>query len=517
MKTIKNLVIILCLVFLIVISVIGQTNNGSFTYNYSGGINNAPYSWFKDFYIDVIPNTPIEIHYTNNNSSSMIVYSMENGQYYNYKNANEGSGYIHMISSSEGRIFFRCSYYWDNVGNPTLVIINYSPDPTYTVTTQPTIIQNDEFITGNLGIGTTVPKEKLTVSGGHGDTKIRLYSTGDGGSQPANLSLWASEPGMTYTGTGIGYNVNGSPYYGRIDNSRGSSYIRFLPCETKFQFQNASGSNIEALTIKENGNVGIGTPSPGSKLEIAGSTQADEEVGSIKLKSSSTLNQFMYAGYDDRYSAGYIQCMHPGTAAQNLLLAPQGGNVGIGTTTPGSKLEIGVPHDYNQSEAIRIGSYYDSGFYGMGMNYRLDGNGNPTGNLAVYHNSVQIDAISFDVSNGYVGIGTTIPDQALTVKGKIHANEVIVDLQSPIQPADFVFDSSYKLMPLNQVEQFVKTNNHLPEIPSAAEVSKNGLNMGEMQNKLLQKVEELTLYLIDMQKTINVQSSQIEELKKNQK
>ena len=72
-------------------------------------------------------------------------------------------------------------------------------------------------------------------------------------------------------------------------------------------------------------------------------------------------------------------------------------------------------------------------------------------------------------------------------------------------------------MPLNQVEQYVNTNSHLPEMPSAAEVSKNGLNMGEMQNKLLQKVEELTLYMIDQQKTINQQSAKIEELEKKLK
>ena len=216
---------------------------------------------------------------------------------------------------------------------------------------------------GNVAIGTKTASEKLTVAGGHTDTKIRLSSTGNGSDQPANLSLWASEPGVTYYGTGIGYNVNGSPYYGRLDNTRGSSYIRFLPGETKFQFQNTAGSNIDALTIKENGFVGI-------------------------------------------------------------------------------------------------------------------------------------------------GIGSGIPDQLLTVNGTIHAKEIIVTVDVP---SDFVFNTSYKLMPLNEVEKYVTTNSHLPEIPSAAEIKKNGLSMGEMQNKLLQKVEELTLYMIDQQKIINMQSAQISQ------
>lgn len=219
---------------------------------------------------------------------------------------------------------------------------------------------------GKLGIGTSVPVEKLTIAGGHQDTKIRLYSTGNGSDMAANLSLWASEPGWTYCGTGIGYNVNGSPNYGRIDNTRGSSYMRFLPGETKFQFQTASGTDIDAITIKESGKVGI-------------------------------------------------------------------------------------------------------------------------------------------------GISNITTDALLTVNGIIHAKEVKVSLDGL---ADYVFAPSYNLMPLTEVEQFVKINKHLPSIPSANEVKEDGLNMGEMQNKLLQKIEELTLYLIEQQKTIANQQGQIDELKR---
>ena len=93
------------------------------------------------------------------------------------------------------------------------------------------------------------------------------------------------------------------------------------------------------------------------------------------------------------------------------------------------------------------------------------------------------------------------------MNGTIHAREVKIDVTGF---ADYVFDQNYKLMPLNKVEQYVKANSHLPDIPSATEVGKNGINIGEMQNKLLQKLEELTLYVIEQQK-------QIEQLKQELK
>nr|WP_315247363.1 tail fiber protein [uncultured Flavobacterium sp.] len=111
-----------------------------------------------------------------------------------------------------------------------------------------------------------------------------------------------------------------------------------------------------------------------------------------------------------------------------------------------------------------------------------------------------------------VGIGTTAPDEKLTVKGKIHTQEVRVDMLGPLVP-DYVFANDYKLKSLNEVEDYIKQNSHLPEIPSAKEIEKNGLMLAEMNMSLLKKIEELTLYSIDQNKKIDAQAKEIEALK----
>jgi hypothetical protein len=109
---------------------------------------------------------------------------------------------------------------------------------------------------------------------------------------------------------------------------------------------------------------------------------------------------------------------------------------------------------------------------------------------------------------------TSFNDGKLQVRGKIRAQEVKVEMANW---SDFVFAKDYALPTLQETEKHIKEKGHLPGIPSAAEVEKNGIELGDMNKKLLQKIEELTLYLIEQKKQIETLNTKVENLQKNQK
>ena len=156
--------------------------------------------------------------------------------------------------------------------------------------------------------------------------------------------------------------------------------------------------------------------------------------------------------------------------------------------------------------------YHSSGFKFKGWTYSTSENmkwiayenkGNPINtdvlqvigdfvpNVAEFHN------YSKHSFSGKVGIGTQASNSyQLSVSGTIRAKEIKVETDW----ADFVFKDDYQLMKLSDLEQFIQDNGHLPEIPSEVEVEEKGISLGEMNSKLLQKIEELTLYTIQLNK-----------------
>jgi hypothetical protein len=125
--------------------------------------------------------------------------------------------------------------------------------------------------------------------------------------------------------------------------------------------------------------------------------------------------------------------------------------------------------------------------------------------------------------DGKIGIGTKAPDALLTVKGKIHTQEVLVDLEGAVAP-DFVFEHyfeeksetspEYTLISLAALEKFIRENHHLPNIPSAQTMEKEGISLKTMNLLLLQKIEELTLYTLSQQKEIEALKEKFEKINK---
>ncbi len=158
-----------------------------------------------------------------------------------------------------------------------------------------------------------------------------------------------------------------------------------------------------------------------------------------------------------------------------------GGNIGIGTANPIWNLHIRSGADQN----LLAGSmgWYLTG--AVGLNAANDAN-NAYVPLALTGSKIVL-------SGGNVGIGTTNPQYLLAVKGTVGAEEFIV---TNTGWSDYVFQPGYRLRPLREVNTYIRTHHHLPGIPPAAEVKEKGVSIGEMQSKLLAKIEELTLHMI---------------------
>ncbi|MEZ2444933.1 hypothetical protein AB6805_24570 [Chitinophaga sp. RCC_12] len=184
------------------------------------------------------------------------------------------------------------------------------------------------------------------------------------------------------------------------------------------------------------------------------------------------------------------------------------GNVGIGTPIPTAKLEIAGAAPWTASSWGKAIKLRTAQSIELEAGIRKFGIG-ATSDSLLYFFSTDTDTTALPVrynlvmtNSGNIGIGTLTPNNyKLAVEGTLGARRIKVTQQA--NWADFVFHPEYKLPSLHEVETFITKNGHLPEIPTAADVKENGVDVGEMNKLLLQKVEELTLYLIQQQKEID--------------
>jgi len=314
------------------------------------------------------------------------------------------------------------------------------------------------------------------------------------------------------------------------------------------------------------GFVGIGTSNPQGYLHVnpvrpviirnnGGNGVYGSEIGFNSVLNTAVVpNQFRKLGGTSQQGGANISVDYRGNMFFQMADAPNEseniinynpqitflntGRVGIGTLSPETTLNIrqGAGDAVTGTASFRVGGTgnYPSlefgikGAYdGMISTYGNDlhvyaGNWRTAGAIASENHSISFYTSQSGSSNwntakmylrwdGNLGIGTTTPDAKLAVKGTIHANEVKVDLLVP--GPDYVFANDYQLQPLNELKTYIDQNKHLPEVPSAAAMEANGINLGEMNMILLKKVEELTLYVIELKKENEKTSSENSQMK----
>ncbi len=382
---------------------------------------------------------------------------------------------------------------------------------------------------GNVGIGTTSPSTNLEVSSSSGATELRIATT---------------------SGT---YNNPSLTFYSSYTSDKNWGFRTSVYTLGDFSlFQSASSGSspfsggADRFYIGSTGNVGIGTTSPSAKLEVYGGgikvnglstsstvldlSAVDDAIiqggtntqirmgGNLNLSAANVIPFSTNASERMRlqssgglsFGSSYVST-DPG--ANNIIIS---GNVGVGTTSPASVLDA---EGSSTTEWVRIQSNA-SGSAGFLDLYSSATGGFDAGTVGLNTNGTTPIAFNIGgsetmrmVTGGNLLIGKTSQANTsykLDINGNARANEIVVNTTG----ADFVFKKNYRLSKLEEIEVYVKKNHHLANIPTADAMNENGMAVGELNTKLLQKVEELTLYLIEQNKQLTNQQKSNQEQKK---
>ncbi|PXX95167.1 hypothetical protein DF185_22575 [Marinifilum breve] len=311
------------------------------------------------------------------------------------------------------------------------------------------------------------------------------------------FNLWAQ---LTDTGNKVGVGITKPETKLHIKSSIAPSDI-FPPSLHNDYYLN---KDYDVLYLQRSSNSLIG-PS----VFLKGTNNGNSYSARLALLSAGGANS----------NLSFLTSTNNGYKQQEVMRLTYDGNLGIGTTSVDARLKINgensfdASHIANNQDLILLKSPDPgNGGYFSGITWQIGSRRRASIVATREHDDTDFVGLAFFTQgtdgpgpmyesmritrSGNLGVGIKNPSEKLHVAGTIRAEEIKVQAQT----ADFVFEDDYHLKDLSEVEEFINTNKHLPDIPSAKQMEENGVGLAEMNKLLLQKVEELTLYVIELRK-----------------